>query len=163
MAAPRLRAPYAQGNEDVASILAINNALSGYFRNPESKRYRSGRDWPQVCLALSGGGMRAAAFGIGVLSGAAFDRPHEIGSIERLAYLKLGFRVGALATHFQSSGADEKPAVHSCAVRRIQGFSSPDDETQSVVGLLRLDRASELSAPFRGSKILVGIIGRTAY
>ena len=107
--------------------------------------------------------MRAAAFGIGVLSGAAFDRPHEIGSIERLAYLKLGFRVGALATHFQSSGADEKPAVHSCAVRRIQGFSSPDDETQSVVGLLRLDRASELSAPFRGSKILVGIIGRTAY
>jgi hypothetical protein len=54
---------------DRSAVISVNAAMSGYFREIEAKLYRSKKAEPDVCLALSGGGMRAAAFGIGVLQG----------------------------------------------------------------------------------------------
>jgi hypothetical protein len=64
---------------DVAILEQVNYAATSYYRSNESRYYRglakqasaSGwpKDLPELCVALSGGGIRAAMFGMGVLEG----------------------------------------------------------------------------------------------
>jgi hypothetical protein len=65
----RLRMPNPVDELDAQRVSAANHALSQYYLTNESRLYRSGKQRPGLCLALSGGGIRSSAFAIGVLQG----------------------------------------------------------------------------------------------
>lgn len=63
--------------DGIDDLLSSNNALNEYFTKEEAQKYRSKATRPKFCVALSGGGIRAAGFAIGVLQGL-----HEIGKLK---------------------------------------------------------------------------------
>jgi Patatin-like phospholipase len=73
----RLRGAINKSPAEASTIVESNVAMSEYFRTSESRVYRSKNLQPTVCVALSGGGVRAAAFGVGVLQGL-----HESGKLQ---------------------------------------------------------------------------------
>lgn len=88
----RLRVPSPADESEARKAGAANLALSHYYLTNESRAYRSGRQRPGICLALSGGGIRASAFAVGVLQGL-----HDTGKLTEVDIIS-GVSGGAYAT-----------------------------------------------------------------
>ncbi len=116
-------------NLDKSTIIAINNVLSGYFQTTESRTYRTNNTQPSLCIALSGGGIRAAAFGIGVLQG--LNESGKLGSVDVVSAVSGG--AYALAWYVQN---------------RIDGVS--DDELLSDEHIQKAINPSLFSLPVAG-------------
>jgi patatin-like phospholipase len=65
----RLRGIPDDARSESAEIRKVNRLLSDYYTRTEKSAYRSKNARPKLCVALSGGGIRAAAFAIGTLQG----------------------------------------------------------------------------------------------
>lgn len=88
----RLRIPESASEEEWQRTSAVNKALSQYYLSNESRYYRNGKQRPGICVALSGGGIRASAFAIGVLQGL-----HEAGRLQEVDIVS-GVSGGAYGT-----------------------------------------------------------------
>lgn len=127
---------------------AIANALlTDYYRNRESEIYRSrdanpqSGDFPRLCLALSGGGMRALAFSTGVLHG--LQRTGVYPKVDIVSSVSGGAYVSYWTLSHLRKGASE-----------AQILSGPDSEQ-----LTRLrQHANGLTSPTTKG-LLLGVLG----
>lgn len=91
--------------EDV-SRSALNRFMTDYYRRVESRARKERAERPGFCVALSGGGIRSAAYSIGVLQGLAdlgLDRQISVISATSGGGYALTWAGYAVATEKQSS------------------------------------------------------------
>jgi hypothetical protein len=134
------------GSESLRKRAIANALLTDYYRNRESRVYRSqadgSRDYPNLCLALSGGGMRALAFSTGVISAL-----HARGVYQKTDVVSAASG-GAFASYWilsnVSSGATEDEILSGPASAHLTGLR---------------ERANGLLAPIAKAGMVGGIVG----
>ncbi len=120
-----------------SEVLATNAALSGYFKQTESKIYRSKKDQPKVCLALSGGGIRASAFGLGVIQG--LHETGKLADIDIISAVSGGAYTLAWYVQERAGGVNEEKVLSDVYIRkniRPSLFSLPVAAAGSIFSLL---------------------------
>ena len=112
----RLRGIRQAAASEKSTIIAINNVLSGYFRSLESKGYRSKSAQPKLCIALSGGGIRAAGFGLGVLQG--LHESGKLNSVDVVSAVSGGAYALAWYAHNRIDGTNEDELLSDKYIQR---------------------------------------------